>query len=224
MENVNRLATAKAEALGSAGSTRALLTCGVLVGPLFYVVAIAQILTRPGFDIRHHAISMLTLGDFGWVQVANFAVTGLLAICCALGMRRVLHGRRGGTWGPALIAIFGAGLLVGAAFHPDPGLGFPPGTPDTIPTTMSGHAALHMVGGTAAFLAVIADCFVLARLLSARARRRWVVYCVASAIGTAALFAMSMSILSLSGILLACAGVVAFGWVSAVAARLRAGV
>ena len=31
-----------------------LLACGVALGPLFYVVVVAQILTRTGFDISRH--------------------------------------------------------------------------------------------------------------------------------------------------------------------------
>ena len=31
-----------------------LLACGVPLGSLFYVVVVAQILTRAGFDIRRH--------------------------------------------------------------------------------------------------------------------------------------------------------------------------
>jgi hypothetical protein len=66
--------------------TRALLACGVASGPLFYIVAAAQMFTRPGFDIRHHAISLLSLGDLGWVQTSNFILTGVLALLCAVGM------------------------------------------------------------------------------------------------------------------------------------------
>jgi hypothetical membrane protein len=111
--------------------TRALLACGVVSGPFFYALAIVQIVTRPGFDIRRHAISLLSLGDMGWLQVANFATTGALAILCAIGLSRTLQPRRGGTWALALIGIYGLGMLIGAVFHPDPGLGFPPGTPNT---------------------------------------------------------------------------------------------
>ena len=39
--------------------TKTLLACGVASGPLFYIVAVAQMFTRSGFDIRHHAISLL---------------------------------------------------------------------------------------------------------------------------------------------------------------------
>src|SRR6266567_372446 len=105
--------------------TKTLLACGVDSGPLFYIVAVAQMFTRSGFDIRHHAISLLSLGDLGWIQIANFIVTGVLAVMCAVGLRRLLHPGCGGTWGPLLIGVYGVGLILGGIFHPDPGLGFP---------------------------------------------------------------------------------------------------
>src|SRR5215813_11948966 len=77
--------------------TRALLTCGVIAGPLYIAVGVTQMFIRPGFDIQRHALSLLSNGDLGWIQIANFIVTGLLVIAGALGMRRVLRGSRGGT-------------------------------------------------------------------------------------------------------------------------------
>src|SRR5262245_29655305 len=75
-----------AEGASSINTTRLLLICGVALAPLFYILAVGQILTRPGFDIRRHIISMLALGDQGWIQTANFEITGLLAVTCAVGV------------------------------------------------------------------------------------------------------------------------------------------
>jgi hypothetical membrane protein len=105
--------------------TRGLLVCGVASGPLFVGVSLIQALTRPGFDLTRHPISLLSLGDLGWIQIANFVLSGLLAIAYAVGMRRVLHQGRGGTWGPLLIGAYGAGLIAAGIFPPDPGFGFP---------------------------------------------------------------------------------------------------
>jgi len=110
-------------------ATRTLLTCGVVAGPLFVVMALLQSFTRDGFDLKRHPISMLSLGDLGWIQIANFVIVGLLFTAYAVGMRRVLHPGRGGTWGPLLIGAFGVSQIVGGVFLADPGLGFPPGAP-----------------------------------------------------------------------------------------------
>ena len=134
-------------------STRSkfLLACGVALAPLFYVVVAIQMLTRLGFDIRIHPLSLLSLGDAGWIQVVNFVLTGVLAIACCVGMRRALRNARGGTWGPLLIGLFGLGMIAAGLFPPDPLLAFPPGTVAEIPAHMSGRAALHGVGFFVAF-------------------------------------------------------------------------
>src|SRR5256884_1637427 len=109
--------------------TKALLACGGVAGPLFMVVALVQAFTRPGFGLRRHAISMLSLGDLGWVQITNFELTGLLAVALAIGMRRALHPGRAGTWGPLLMGAYGVGFIIAGVFRIDPALGFPPGAP-----------------------------------------------------------------------------------------------
>src|SRR5438132_7039257 len=91
----------------SSSLTRALLACGVVCGPLFMGAALVQAFTRPGFDLRHQAISMLSLGDLGWIQIANFLVSGALAIGLAVGIRRALRPGRAGTWGPVLMGAYG---------------------------------------------------------------------------------------------------------------------
>jgi hypothetical protein len=44
----------------------------------------------------------MSLGNLGWIQIANFMVTGLLVIVSAIGMRRVgsvtQRGIRGMRW------------------------------------------------------------------------------------------------------------------------------
>jgi hypothetical protein len=107
--------------------TRVLLSCGVVAGPLFLAVVFAQALTRDGFDLSRHPISLLSLGELGWIQIANFVVAGVLYVACAVGMRRVLHPGRGGTWGPVLVGGLGVGLILAGVFVADAGAGFPPG-------------------------------------------------------------------------------------------------
>jgi len=58
--------------------TKALLRCGVVASPLYIIVGAFQVLTRAGFDVRYNMLSQMSLGDQGWIQVANFVVSGLL--------------------------------------------------------------------------------------------------------------------------------------------------
>jgi Protein of unknown function (DUF998) len=89
--------------------TTRLLACGIVAGPLFLAVVLLQAVARQGFDLGRHPLSLLSLGELGWIQIANFVVTGSLMVVCAVGMRRVLRPGPGGAWGP----LAGRGLRGG---------------------------------------------------------------------------------------------------------------
>ena len=203
-----------------APTTRTLLTCGVIAGPLFVIVALLQAFTRDGFDLKRHPFSMLSLGDLGWIQIANFVVTGLLFIACAVGMRRVLHPGRAGTWGPLLIGAFGASMIAGGVFLADPGMGFPPGAPEGPPASMSVTGIVHGLAFVVGTSTLIAAFFVLARRFSVMGDRRWARYSVASGI----LFVVLLEIGVLGGDfrIAALAIVIGWAWASLTAARLGA--
>ncbi|MGW8762481.1 DUF998 domain-containing protein [Streptomyces sp. NPDC055815] len=150
------------------------LTVGAVVaGPLFLVAGVAQGLARDGFDFTRNAISQLALGWAGWIQMVNFLLTGALLLAGAVGLRRMLRGGPGGTWGPVLVGVFGASFWAAAAFPADAGAGFPVGAPEA--TAMSGHGAVHMLAGMVGYLALCAAFVVLARPLAARVGRGWAV-------------------------------------------------
>lgn len=201
---------------------RMLLMGGVVSAPLFYVVAIIQSFTRTGFDITRHAISTLTLGEAGWIQSVNFFITGLLAVCAAIGVRRLLRGGKGGTWGALLIGMYGLGMMMAGLFRPDPGLSFPPGAPADAPTSMSFQAALHSAAFFTAFICLISASMVFARRFAAQGERGWSFYCIASCILAPVLIMVGSSNSAWIGVIMASAGMVAFGWVSLLAAKLRA--
>jgi len=198
--------------------TRALLACGVVAGPLFVAVGLLQMLTRDGFDPTRHPLSLLSLGELGWVQIANFVVAGLLFAASAVGMRRVLHPGRAGTWGPLLVGVYGLGLIMGGVLVADPALGFPPGTPDGIPDQMSWHGTLHAVAPVLASLALIAACLVFARRFAGLRRRGWAAFCVAVAVIDLAPAPLSGHDLFVP--VLGVSAALGLGWVSVMAARL----
>jgi Protein of unknown function (DUF998) len=164
-------------------TTRRLLRAGAVAAPLFAVVALAQAAARPGYDLTRHPVSMLALGDLGWIQTANFVVCGVLMLVAAVGVRRARRGQKGGTWGPILFVTQGVGLLVASAFEIDPGDGFPIGTPAGAPTTMSWHMLVHNAGGSLTFFTMIAACFVLARVFDRKGKTLGRVCAVAFAVG-----------------------------------------
>jgi hypothetical protein len=164
---------------GGTTLTRALLACGALAGPFYLVVGLAQAFTRPGFDITRHDLSVLSNGPLGWIQVANFLVTGALVVAGAVGIRRALPTGPARTWGPLLIAVYGAGLIGAGFFTADPVAGFPPGTPaDAV--AVSWHGLLHLVCGALGFLAVISACVLFARRFARLGERGWAAFSAAA--------------------------------------------
>ncbi len=160
--------------------TRILLLCGAIAGPLFILTVLIQDYTRPGFDPRLQALSLLSLGDWGWVQIVNFVLAGVLNLLYAGGLWRRLHPGRAGTWGPLLIGAYGLGLIAVGVFRTDPANGFPPGA--IASTGPSWHGAIHALGGLFVFLVLAAAIAVFARLFLARKERWWAFYCLASAV------------------------------------------
>ena len=102
--------------------TRSLLGYGVIAGPLYVVVSLAQALTRDGFDLTRHAWSLLANGSLGWIQIANFVVVGAMTIAFAVGLRRALPAQR---WAPRLVGVYGAQHDRGRRVPGRPGAGLP---------------------------------------------------------------------------------------------------
>ena len=201
--------------------TARLLACGVVAGPLFLTVLMIQAFTREGFDLSRHPLSLLSLGDLGWIQIANFVVTGALFVGCAIGMRRALRPGRSSTWAPRLVGAFGVGLIVAGVFTTDPGAGFPPGAPAGAPEQISWHGILHEVGSGLAFLGMIVGCLVFARRFVAIRRPGWVGACVAMA--AAVLVLASWPDTDGVSVRLVIASAILFGFVAATAVRLMRG-
>jgi hypothetical protein len=119
--------------------TRALLACGVVAGPLYVAVTMAQALTREGFDMKHHRFTLLTTGDLGWLHQLNMVLVGALTVLLAVGVRQMLQTGRGAVWAPRLLGLFGVAYIFGGLLTSDPVAGFPPGTtPEMVQTTWQG--------------------------------------------------------------------------------------
>src|SRR5829696_4658428 len=91
--------------------TRSLLGYGVLAGPFYVTVSLAQGLSRPGFDLSRHEWSLLANGPHGWIQITNLALTGAMVLAFAVGLRRALTAGPASRWAPRLTGIYGASLV-----------------------------------------------------------------------------------------------------------------
>jgi hypothetical protein len=153
----------------SVGRTRSLLMCGVLAGPIYLAVGIAQGLVREGFDFGRHPLSVLANGPGGWVQTVNFVVTGLLVVAAAVGFQRVLRATSRATG--IFLGAFGVSMLVAAVCRADAVDGFPVGTPLGPPTVLSTLGLLHFAAGALGFVALALSCLIASRAMSRRGER-----------------------------------------------------
>lgn len=170
--------------------TRSLLGWGVVAGPFYVVVSLSQAVLREGFDLGRHQWSLLANGPFGWVQVLNFVLTGLMVLAAALGLHRSLGG-----WAPRLVAGYGLSLIAAGLFRADPALGFPAGTPEGAATTISRHGVLHLLAGGLGFAAVAAACLVIGTRYARAGRRGMALF----SRGTGVVFLTGFAMLASSG-------------------------
>jgi hypothetical membrane protein len=201
--------------------TQALLACGAICGPLFVAVFLVEGALRPGYSALRHPVSALAIGPSGWVQDANFVVTGTLVVAFAVGLRGT------GVWAPLLIGVTGIGFLGAGFFTCDPLSGYPAGTPAVpIPTL---HGTVHNSVSGLVFTALPAACLVMAVRCARRGRRGWAGYSVATAVVflacfvlAAVAFAQQPALVAVGGLLQRLTLVSGFAWLTALALHLRA--
>jgi hypothetical membrane protein len=185
--------------------TRFLLWCGVIGGPLFVVVFLVNDRIRDNYDPVRDFVSEAAIGAGGWLQIANFLVTGALAVAFAVAARRSVT-----PWTGALIAVFGVALIVAGIFVSDP-------TPHTTRTT---HGIVHDIVSAFVFGSLAAAAFVAARWRPATA---WRWYCRAVGVAVPVLFVLAGGVESITGVFQRLAIGVGFTWLAVLALRaLRA--
>ncbi|NUT37259.1 MAG: DUF998 domain-containing protein [Hamadaea sp.] len=210
-------------------TTRRLLLCGVIAGPLFTAVLIGQDLTRAHFDPMRHPGSSLAIGDWGWIQILNFLVCGALTVAYAVGVRGSLRERgRTSFWGPLLIGVWGVGLIGAGVFVADPIGGYPPGTPPSGVHTW--HGQLHDVPfSVVAFLAMPVLFFVFARRFFGWREPVWGFVSLVTGLLVLAGFLLfgtgfdqqASALSEIAGLLQRITIVVAWTWLTALAIHLR---
>lgn len=156
----------------AAAVTRSLLGWGVVAGPFYLVVGTVLALTRGGFDLSRHQLSLLMLGDGGWMQRTNLILSGLMTLAAAVGFHRAVRGSKPSARAGVLLGVCGLGLLGSGTFAPDPMNGFPAGEPEE--ATVSG--ILHMAFGLVQFLALAAAAVVVAGWYARRGDRGTAAY------------------------------------------------
>ena len=101
-------------------NTRTLGTVAV-VGPIVFGSAVLfQDVLQYDYLVAHgdspwttSPVSINALGPHGWIQIVNFGVLGIAVLALAMAARRVTGGFNDSLLGPALIAAWGVGWLLG---------------------------------------------------------------------------------------------------------------
>ncbi len=150
--------------------TEALLIIGSATALLFLAVVFVEGAARPGYRPLYHTGSELSLGDRGWVQVANFLQLGVGMLAFALGVGRVLDT----VAGPMFIAVFGLGAIGSGVFVPDPLRGYPPDADRNVTL----HGQIHNAIGPAMFMAILVAVILLVGQLDGV----WQLYTVVTAV------------------------------------------
>jgi hypothetical protein len=194
---------------------RALLFAGIAAALLFFIVPTIEVFRRPGFDIQRHAISVLSLGDGGWIMKAVFIVCGILTLMCALGIYMELARGWVRFAAPLLIGAYGFGLILAGVFDAPAGLGFPPGTPQDQAPVMTSGAILHSVAFMVAFSSLIASCFVFALYFLHTQQTIWAVISLVAGIALPALIGLGISMTMAPGIAFYWAAMLGWLWLAA---------
>jgi Protein of unknown function (DUF998) len=205
--------------------TRGLLSCGLAAGPVFVTAFLVEGAIRDGYRPSRHPVSSLALGPRGWVQIANFAVTGSLVLAGAVGLGRAGDPALSTRAGRALTGAAGAGLIGAAVFATDPVSGYPPGTPDTL-IQPSRNGIVHNLAAVPVFLGLPVAAFTSSRQSARTGHRRFGLYCAATAITMLATtvlagagFNQSPRLVNLAGFLQRVSIVTGFGWLTALSAQ-----
>jgi hypothetical membrane protein len=110
---------------------------------------------RPATDPAGTWPSGLALGPYGWVQTANFVVSGVLLMVFAVGLHRGATGGRGSRSGPVLLFVAGMAMAL-MGFETDP---ISRATPRTL------HGWIHDLAFVLFVLALLSALFFLWRRL-----------------------------------------------------------
>lgn len=221
--------TEKNRVMDQSKTTRFLIAGGAIGPLLFILVFLIEGATRPGYSAWHNYVSQLSLSNQGWMQILNFLVCGLLTLCFAIGLRKVLLPGKGSLWGPILLGVFGLGLIVAGLFVTDPSLGYPLGTHGSGPQTL--HGIIHGVAGLIVFSSVAAASFVLARHFVGDPQwKGWAIYSFVTGVLIAVFFIASTAASTLDergvlsgapiGLLQRVSIIVGWGWITLLAIRL----
>jgi hypothetical protein len=204
---------------------------GIVAGPVFASAFTAIGARRTGYDWRRDTVSSLENGRLGWMQRANFIVTGSLYAAAASGLTKCPRRIVGSRAIPALVGSAGLGLVGSGVFVTDPVGEFPPATPeeqttDPAPTAglqLTRTGALHNVCALPIFLGIPVAGLVAAVSFARNREYLWACYSAGSSFGMIGSFVLFGSAFRRSahnaGVFQRLSIAAGFGWLSALSLR-----
>jgi hypothetical protein len=205
--------------------TRRLLRCGLAAGPSFVTAFVLEGGLRADYQPLRHPVSSLALGQRGWIQTGNFALTGTLFLAAAAGLARAGSPAASRPPVPALVGAAGAGLLGAAAFRTDPVSGYPPGTAAALPAP-SRVGTAHSLAAVPVFLGLPVAAMTCGWRSWRGGERAFALYSAGSAVTVLATtslagagFGQSPRLVRLGGLFQRASIISGFGWLTVLSAR-----
>jgi hypothetical protein len=164
------------------------LLCGAIAGPFFVATLLIEGAFRRGYHPMRQPGSALAIGPRGWVQRANFFITGALAIAYASGLSAALRPYGGSFWVPMLVGGIAVGLTGAGVFTTDV-TGLLEDRAKLANRTLSGK--LHDLFGVPTLAGLCIACFAFAYLLMGAAQWGWAAYCTVSGIAMVPCFVLA---------------------------------
>ena len=130
---------------------------------------------RADFDPWQQAVSALSLGPGGWLQMINLTAFGLVLLTTVGTWRRILSGARGSRSYPLLTALVGLAFIGVGVVPQDPAPGYNPDGIFLAAPTPLGRAHLA-IAGVAALSSVVGLLVMARRFGHDPVWRHWPVY------------------------------------------------
>jgi hypothetical protein len=128
---------------------------GMVASILFVTIFTLEGWFRPGYNPTSMFISELSLGPRGYIQIANFIVTGVLFVIFALGVAAEFREKKASKVPPLILVLVGISLIFSGPLVMDPA--------NTPLEQMSLSGILHQLFGALVFLFAPISCFLFWR-------------------------------------------------------------
>jgi hypothetical protein len=167
--------------------------------PVFMITVLIEGALRPGYQSLLYPLSSLSIGDTGWIQIANFIYIGLSIVLFSWGLKKITGEYTEKFKGPVLIRLVGIGMIGAGIFSTDPIFGYPTDQPMVLRQfTIHGH--LHDAFSMLVFICMPWACFVFKKYFTVNGQHIWAQYSVYTAYGIIVAFILaSMGFKQLTG-------------------------